>query len=487
MSLQCALQAEDLQYLGFAIQEVSETMYWLFKEAKLLKSREELWQIKKDEILKLPDPLDGLSPEKRGGFDWMRSELETVFKNFVKPGQIKFRAMPGKNQHVLLGLQTDYVIDINLVWDSEEVHKQLAKQLGSGHKWQRPCICQRRLLNSSMIDALCRQTDGPSRQAVTNTIVAEYMMVSRPDFDLASSTSAAGTPVPSRPSSANGSPAHVAIAANHHRSSDSAATGVSGLDFSGLNIAGGVMAAGRSTQGIQGVGAASRLSTVQTEAAVKIVQEDKAPLTPGVRDPLLFHNGIQGALASVLRHSAGQVCQQAIIRSCSQPSSGGSADTVAVRLCPTKSKHSLRVSTVPLRSCVVADNVKKLYFSEHFDPSSWSQAQSDAVQRLYALLERLHELILPGVAAVNMYYDADDGLLAFNQQNKLRYNAHADHVYDEAPQGLRLFNWYITMCHEVAHNFRHEHDEVFSDYLAHILVQHSRAFYALCSHYNISI
>ena len=214
--------------------------------------------------------------------------------------------------------------------------------------------------------------------------------------------------------------------------------------------------------------------------AVIVVQERETPVTPGIQDPLLFHNGIQAALASVLKHSAGQDCAQGVIRSCNHPSAEGSADTVTVRLCPNKSKHPLKVTGLQLSSCVVEGSKKQLYAPESVDVSNWSDAQKDAVQRLYWLLESLHELIGPGVAAVNLYYDANDGCIAFNWRNKLWYNAHADHAYAKSPQGVRLFNWYITMCHELAHNFRREHDEVFSDYLAHIALQHSRAFYSLC-------
>lgn len=95
--------------------------------------------------------------------------------------------------------------------------------------------------------------------------------------------------------------------------------------------------------------------------------------------------------------------------------------------------------------------------------------------------------MLPGVTPVNRYYDADDECIAFNRGNKLWYNAYADKVYDQSPQGVRLFNWYITACHELAHNFQKQHDEVFSDYLAHIALQHSRGFYALCEHYNFDM
>lgn len=66
-------------------------------------------------------------------------------------------------------------------------------------------------------------------------------------------------------------------------------------------------------------------------------------------------------------------------------------------------------------------------------------------------------------------------MAAFDRGNKLWYNAHADHAYDLSPQGVRLCNWHITVWHELAHRFGHEHDERFSGYLAHIALQHSKA------------
>ena len=225
----------------------------------------------------------------------------------------------------------------------------------------------------------------------------------------------------------------------------------------------------------------------QRLVAVTVVQDRETPITPGVDDPLLFHNGIQAALASVLKHSAGEDCPQGVIRSCNHPSVEGSADTVTVRLCPNKSKHPLRVTELKLSSCIVEGNKKQLNAPKSVDISNWSDAQKDAVHGLYWLLECLHELIEPGVPPVNLYYDADAGYIAFNHGNKLWYNAHADHGYAESPPGVRLFNWYITMCHELAHAFRREHDEVFSDYLAHIALQHSRAFYSLCKRNDISM
>lgn len=84
-------------------------MYLLFKEADLLPSREQLWESKKDEILALPDGLADMRVEQRPAaeqaFRFMRSELETVFKKYIQPGQIVFKRFPKGNEHAVLGFQ----------------------------------------------------------------------------------------------------------------------------------------------------------------------------------------------------------------------------------------------------------------------------------------------------------------------------------------------------------------------------------------------
>lgn len=87
------LQAEDLKYLSFQTIEVPETLYLLFKEAKLLQSRGELWEIRKNEILAMPDPLDSLSPEEKQVFETMRSELATVCKKYVNKDQVSEKCL----------------------------------------------------------------------------------------------------------------------------------------------------------------------------------------------------------------------------------------------------------------------------------------------------------------------------------------------------------------------------------------------------------
>ena len=318
------LQADDLKYLGFVTVEVPETLYLLFKEAKLLRSREDLWEIRKNEILALPDPLLGLSAEKRVGFDWMRSELETTFRKFVKPGQIVFRAMPltggHSNEHVLRGFTTHFVIDVNIVGSQEQVHKRLAA-LDLDYKCQEAdCQCQRTLLSNNMIDALNRQKGGPSRDRIWQNVMAEYMQVSRPQINLSKSTCIPSSPAVSRPNSAHGSA--VRTAANYGGSPGSRpASSVdheSGVNLVALNISGGALPVASGQQGSQTNGEPHVGASVGRPQVVRVVQERETPMTPGMQDPVLFHNGIQAALASVLKHSAGQGCPPAVIRSCNQ-------------------------------------------------------------------------------------------------------------------------------------------------------------------------
>ncbi|KAL0040317.1 hypothetical protein WJX77_003270 [Trebouxia sp. C0004] len=178
----CWCWANDLKSLGFVTVEAPETVYLLFKEAKLLQSREDLWEIRKNKILALPNLLDGMSAEQRIGLDWMQDELLKVFRKCVKPGQNEFRAMPltggHSNEHVLCGFTTHLVIDINIVRCPEEVRKRLAAMLGSHYECQEvDCQCQRKLLSNSMADALSSPERWTIKDRIWHNVMAEYMQV----------------------------------------------------------------------------------------------------------------------------------------------------------------------------------------------------------------------------------------------------------------------------------------------------------------------
>ena len=135
----------------------------------------------------------------------MRSKLETVFKKFIRPGQIVLRQMPNGNEHAVLGFTTHFVVDINIVCRPEQVHKRLAALLGSDFECQTRCQCQRRLLNDSMTEATSRQTGGPTKQRIMGIILAEYLLVSQDrSIDFVNATSFANSPGVNCPNSATG-------------------------------------------------------------------------------------------------------------------------------------------------------------------------------------------------------------------------------------------------------------------------------------------
>lgn len=480
-------QVEDLKYLGFVTIEVSQTAYLLFKESGLLPSREQLWEMRKLEILALPDPLANLSAEQRRGFDSIRDEIEKVFKKYIQPGQIEFRAMPAGNEHVLRGFTSHFVIDSNIVCSIEEVHKRMEALYGSDSECQQSCQCLRQLLILSMADALSRQTHGHSKDRIYREVMAQYIRCCECDISLPSvvspPVSSAANLIGSRPSSASnsrepnaGPPGVTANSAGSQHMPQAEQSHGDSLSLDGLNI-----------DAEDSIAQPDSPSCSQPQPVVRVVRERETPFVPNQHDPVVFHNNIQAALASVLQHSAGQTSEQGVVRSSRQPSGHGVADTITVRLCPNTSKHTLEASKVLSHSCTVERRNRWLYVPKGFDMGGWPQSKSASVQQLYCLLERIHELIQPGLAPVHLYYDADDACIAFNKGNQLWYNAFADEVYSQPAQSVRHFDWYVTVCHELAHHFRREHDEVFSDYLAHIVLPYSRGFYHLCCRLQLDI
>ena len=449
----------------------------------LLQSRDQLWEAKKLQMLAMPDPLESMEAQAKQSLLNLREELAQVFSKYVRQKeQIVFRKMPDGNTHVLRGFITHFVIDTEIIGRNTEVHRLLQASLGSDAICQKPCQCPRQLLVSSMIDALSRQKGGPSKESVMHNVMGQYLQVSRYDLHLP-----ACSPSPLRQPSSAPDGQHASNAAH------------SGAGVNSPAVAAHITAQLMSQLRVEGSSSLSNLpSTYHTglsettphhdhgQPTIRVVQDRDAPLAPSSRDPVLFHNGIQNALASILKSSAGQACQ-GVIHTSLTPSEAGSADAVTVRLCPSRSKHPMEQSNIFLVSAVDELTVRPLYFPVGFDHSKWTDGCSNKAQKLYCLLEQLHELFLPGVASVHMYYDANDGIIAFNQDNKLWYNAFSDHVYDHCSEGLRWFNWYLTVCHELAHNFQAQHNSQFSEYMSNIALQHSRGFYRLCAHNQIDI
>ena len=106
----------------------------------------------------------------------------------------------------------------------------------------------------------------------------------------------------------------------------------------------------------------------------------------------------------------------------------------------------------------------------------WEDCKTLHAREFYALLVKLHAVFKTGSASINIYFDPNDGCLAFNRNNVLWYNAYADCLYDKSPPALRRMNWYLTVCHEIAHYFQAHHDEQFSNHFSQIAMLSSEAF-----------
>lgn len=454
------MQAGDLAYLGYTIAEVPETAYLLFKRAKLLESREQLWERKKQEMLAMPGVLE--TP----GLVSLRQELANKFSKYVTTDQIVFKEMPLGNKHVLRGFTTHFVIDTHILGDMDKVHSLLQASMDSDNICRQPCTCQRHLCMNSMVDALCRRNHGESKARILNSVMANSLLDSQYDLNIPPPSVTEQDSAAEQSAASTGRHSHAVAAAN----ADASAAQQPPPEGPTASV---------STQHFQS--ALNGSNADNGRPVIRIVQ-DCGPPVPTAEDPLLFHNGVKDAIALVLRNSADLTSEHGSIHSTTSPSDRDGADTVTIRLCPNRSLRPMESSRIRLNSCVVQGNVKRLHFPVGFDHGTWSAAKTLEAQELYKLLEQLHELFLPGVAAVNLYYDADDGIIAFNQNNKLWYNAHADEAYRHVAKNLRYFHWYLTICHELAHNFRAQHDSVFSDYLGHIALEHSKQFHDFCTH-----
>lgn len=75
-----------------------------------------------------------------------------------------------------------------------------------------------------------------------------------------------------------------------------------------------------------------------------------------------------------------------------------------------------------------------------------------------------------------------DGFVAFNlwppgsAAGEVWYNAAADPA-EGGPQ-LRAAQWFLTACHELAHNWVRSHDSQFADTMGQIVMRYTPAFHA---------
>ena len=122
---------------------------------------------------------------------------------------------------------------------------------------------------------------------------------------------------------------------------------------------------------------------------------------------------------------------------------------------------------------------KYLFIAEGYDMADWDDSKTLQAQKLCDLLLKLYGLFHTKSTALNVYYDPHDRTIAFNQGDRLFYNAFSDSIYDKEEPSVRRLSWYLSICHELAHHFVHCHNSRFAEYFSHIAMHHSQAFYRL--------
>lgn len=89
------------------------------------------------------------------------------------------------------------------------------------------------------------------------------------------------------------------------------------------------------------------------------------------------------------------------------------------------------------------------------------------------VVELLQTRVFRIKTSVNIYYDLDGQVVAFNRSGELFFNLR---YYVGWNQNFKdaIYNWYFIFCHELAHNEHGPHDEVHEHYLvsfAHLYLE----------------
>jgi hypothetical protein len=92
------------------------------------------------------------------------------------------------------------------------------------------------------------------------------------------------------------------------------------------------------------------------------------------------------------------------------------------------------------------------------------------------ILQRLYTILLPSGPAPALY-DYPYSVLAFNQnRGTLFFNLHILEALQDRPVLRLLAEWYVTYCHELAHNTESGHDQRHEN-IMHILLVRSLDHY----------
>ena len=226
----------------------------------------------------------------------------------------------------------------------------------------------------------------------------------------------------------------------------------------------GQQAAGASGSGSQ------QLPTVKIQA----VDHQMAP-SPSDADPIIHHKGLRTAVEGIL---SGPAHGPLLMQSSRVP--GDSSDSVTLTVCKTRGTDNLQASSIQLRASGLPGSCH-LYVPAQQAQQGASCASIGAPQSqldgLFTLLSSLHRIFQQDDSPVpifHVYYDRSDGIIAFNSGDEMWYNAAQDLMIHDI--SARAEFWYLTICHELAHHFVHDHNTEFSSYMSKLALEYGSRF-----------
>ena len=126
-------------------------------------------------------------------------------------------------------------------------------------------------------------------------------------------------------------------------------------------------------------------------------------------------------------------------------------------------------------------NGVKLYLSRtHADPNGFLQANREALATFVVILSETAAIFELPPQTINIFHDEQGASIAFNSNGSLfcnlRYFMQLHLAQMGSPDGKveAMAYWWITLCHELAHNLEHEHNSRHSFYTESFVAHYFR-------------
>ena len=316
------------------------------------------------------------------------------------------------------------------------------------------------LLIESLQEALAGKSRGPKLQEVARTITRRLVPLSE--------TKARNLPAGQL------SPSLTLPQANQHEDSDDQYMSPTLGEGLRKRLQQGYDAVSEHFNGQQSAGASSSASQPLPTVKIRTVNHQVAPM-PTAADPIIHHQGLRGAVEGIL---SGPAHGELLMKSSRVP--GDSSDSVTLTVCKTRGTEDLQASSIQLRAYSMPGSCYLYLPSQQAQQGATCASigtPQDQLDGLFTLLIRLHTVFQEDnspLPTFHVYHDRTDGIIAFNSCDEVWYNAAQDLQIQNI--GARAEFWYMTICHELAHHFVHDHNTDFSSYMSKLVLEYSRGF-----------